>query len=84
MTRFAVFLKCHVKRDRSVDPDHLRLELAQIERKMMLERRREGIRKAQAEGRYLGPKRAAVRAGEAVGMVENGKCVAAISFLERR
>jgi len=49
---------------------------AQFEREMMLERQREGIRKAQAEGRYQGrPRSAALRAAEARQMVAAGKTV---------
>jgi DNA invertase Pin-like site-specific DNA recombinase len=49
---------------------------AQFEREMMLERQREGIAKAQAEGRYKGrPKSAALRASEARQMVAGGATV---------
>ena len=51
---------------------------AQFEREIMLERQREGIRKAQAAGKYLGRKpSAALKASEAVAMVKSGKSVAA-------
>ena len=44
----------------------------------MLERQAEGIRKAKAEGKYLGRKpSAALKAGEAVAMVQSGKSIAA-------
>jgi DNA invertase Pin-like site-specific DNA recombinase len=49
---------------------------AQFEREMMLERQREGIVKAQAEGRYKGrPKSASLLASEARQMVAGGKTV---------
>jgi DNA invertase Pin-like site-specific DNA recombinase len=49
---------------------------AQFEREMMLERQREGIAKAQAEGRYKGrPKSASLLASEARQMVAGGKTV---------
>jgi DNA invertase Pin-like site-specific DNA recombinase len=49
---------------------------AQFEREMMLERQREGIAKAQKEGRYMGrPKSASLRAPEARQMVADGKTV---------
>ena len=49
---------------------------AQFEREMMLERQREGIAKAQAEGRYKGrPKSASLLASEARQMVADGKTV---------
>ena len=49
---------------------------AQFEREMMLERQREGIAKAQAEGRYKGrPPSASLRASEARQMVASGKTV---------
>lgn len=49
---------------------------AQFEREIMLERQREGINKARAEGRFLGRKpTAALKAGEAVAMVKSGKTV---------
>ena len=51
---------------------------AQFEREIMLERQREGIRKAQAAGKYLGRKpSASLKASEAVTMVKSGKSVAA-------
>jgi DNA invertase Pin-like site-specific DNA recombinase len=51
---------------------------AQFEREIMLERQREGIRKAQAAGRYLGRKpSASLKASEAVAMVKGGNSVAA-------
>ena len=51
---------------------------AQFEREIMLERQREGIRKAQAAGKYLGRKpSASLNASEAVAMVKGGKSVAA-------
>jgi DNA invertase Pin-like site-specific DNA recombinase len=51
---------------------------AQFEREIMLERQREGIRKAQAAGKYLGRKpSAALKASEAVAMVKDGKSIAA-------
>ena len=44
----------------------------------MLERQREGIRKAQAAGKYLGRKpSASLKAREAIAMVNGGKSVAA-------
>ena len=47
---------------------------AQFEREMMLERQREGIAKAQKEGRYKGrPKSASLLASEARQMVADGK-----------
>jgi DNA invertase Pin-like site-specific DNA recombinase len=50
---------------------------AQFEREIMLERQREGIRKAQAAGKYLGRKpSASLKAGEAVTMVKSGKSIA--------
>jgi DNA invertase Pin-like site-specific DNA recombinase len=49
---------------------------AQFEREMMLERQREGIAKAQKEGRYKGrPKSASLRASEARQMVADGRTV---------
>jgi DNA invertase Pin-like site-specific DNA recombinase len=49
---------------------------AQFEREMMLERQREGIAKAQAEGRYKGrPKSASLLASEARQLVAGGKTV---------
>jgi DNA invertase Pin-like site-specific DNA recombinase len=49
---------------------------AQFEREMMLERQREGIAKAQAEGRSQGrQKSASLLAAEARQMVANGKTV---------
>src|ERR1700722_4927412 len=49
---------------------------AQFEREMMLERQREGIAKAQAEGRYKGrPKSASLLASEARQMVADGRTV---------
>ena len=49
---------------------------AQFEREMMLERQREGIAKARAEGRYKGrPPSASLRASEARQMVASGKTV---------
>jgi DNA invertase Pin-like site-specific DNA recombinase len=49
---------------------------AQFEREMMLERQREGIAKAQREGRYKGrPKSASLLASEARQMVTDGKTV---------
>jgi DNA invertase Pin-like site-specific DNA recombinase len=49
---------------------------AQFEREMMLERQREGIRKAQAEGKYKGrPQSAALKADEARALVAAGKTV---------
>jgi DNA invertase Pin-like site-specific DNA recombinase len=53
---------------------------AQFEREMMLERQREGIAKAQAEGRYKGrPKSASLLASEARQMVAGGKTVLGIA-----
>src|ERR1700722_8083328 len=47
---------------------------AQFEREMMLERQREGIAKAQADGRYKGrPKSASLLASEARPMVADGR-----------
>jgi DNA invertase Pin-like site-specific DNA recombinase len=47
---------------------------------MMLERQREGIAKAKAEGKYKGRKPTArVRAGEAIQMFRDGKRVAHIA-----
>ena len=52
--------------------------LAQFEREIMLERRRQGIRKAQAAGKYLGRKpSASLKAGEAIAVVSSGKSIAA-------
>jgi len=52
------------------------LSFAQFEREMMLERQREGIAKARAEGRYKGrPKSASLLASEARQMVAGGKSV---------
>jgi len=49
---------------------------AQFEREQMLERQREGIRKAQAEGRYKGrPPSAALKAEKARAMKEQGRTV---------
>jgi DNA invertase Pin-like site-specific DNA recombinase len=49
---------------------------AQFEREMMLERQREGIAKARAEGRYKGrPKSASLLASEARQLVASGKTV---------
>jgi DNA invertase Pin-like site-specific DNA recombinase len=49
---------------------------AQFEREMMLERQREGIDRAQAEGRYKGrPKSASLLASEARKMVAGGRTV---------
>jgi DNA invertase Pin-like site-specific DNA recombinase len=49
---------------------------AQFEREMMLERQREGIAKAKADGRYLGRKPSArLKADEAVAMVKAGRTV---------
>jgi DNA invertase Pin-like site-specific DNA recombinase len=51
---------------------------AQFEREIMLERQREGIRKAQAAGKYLGRKpSASLNASEAVAIVQGGKSIAA-------
>ena len=53
---------------------------AQFEREMMLERQREGIAKAKAEGRYLGRKPTArAKAGEAVRLHKEGKTVTEIA-----
>jgi DNA invertase Pin-like site-specific DNA recombinase len=50
--------------------------IAEFEREMMLERQREGIAKAQAEGRYkVRPKSASLLASEARQMVAGGKTV---------
>jgi DNA invertase Pin-like site-specific DNA recombinase len=49
---------------------------AQFEREMMLERQREGIAKARAEGRYKGrPKTAALKAERARSMIAKGSTV---------
>ncbi len=49
---------------------------AQFEREMMLERQREGIRKAQAEGKYKGrPPSASLKADEARALIAAGKTV---------
>jgi DNA invertase Pin-like site-specific DNA recombinase len=54
--------------------------MAQFEREIMLERQREGIAKAKAEGRYKGRKPTArARAEDAVQMFRNGKRVAHIA-----
>ena len=51
---------------------------AQFEREIMLERQREGIRKAQAAGKYLGRKpSASLKASEAVALVMGGENIAA-------
>ena len=51
---------------------------AQFEREIMLERQREGIRKAQAAGKYLGRKpSASLKASEAVALVTGGENIAA-------
>jgi DNA invertase Pin-like site-specific DNA recombinase len=51
---------------------------AQFEREIMLERQREGIRKAQAAGKYLGRRpSASLKADEAAAMVQGGKSIAA-------
>lgn len=53
---------------------------AQFEREMMLERQREGIAKAKAEGKYLGRKPTArAKAGEAVRLHKEGKTVTEIA-----
>ena len=53
---------------------------AQFEREMMLERQAEGIRKAQAEGRYKGRKpTAAAKWGDAAAMVGSGMTVTQVS-----
>lgn len=50
--------------------------VAAFERELMLERQREGIAKAKAEGKYKGRKpSAALKASEAVAMVKTGKSV---------
>ena len=54
--------------------------MAQFEREMMLERQREGIAKAKAEGRYKGRKPSArLKADQAVKMFSAGKRVAHIA-----
>ena len=54
--------------------------MAQFEREIMLERQREGIAKAKAEGRYKGRKPTArAKAEDAVQMFRNGKRVAHIA-----
>ena len=54
--------------------------MAQFEREMMLERQREGIAKAKAEGRYKGSKPSArLKADQAVQMFRAGKRVAHIA-----
>ena len=54
--------------------------MAQFEREMMLERQREGIAKAKAEGRYKGRKPSArLKADQAVQMFRAGKRVAHIA-----
>lgn len=51
---------------------------AQFEREIMLERQREGIRKAQAAGKYLGRRpSASLKANDAVAMIKDGKSIAA-------
>lgn len=53
---------------------------AQFEREIMLERQREGIAKAKAEGRYLGRKPTArAKAAEAVALFRQGQNVSAIA-----
>src|SRR4051794_3051199 len=53
---------------------------AQFEREIMLERQREGIAKARAEGRYLGRKPTArARASEAVALFRQGRKVSEIA-----
>ncbi len=54
---------------------------AEFERGMMLERQREGIAKAKAEGRYLGRKPTArAKAGDAVALFRQGKTVSEIAY----
>jgi DNA invertase Pin-like site-specific DNA recombinase len=54
--------------------------MAQFEREMMLERQREGIAKAKAEGKYKGRKPTArVKAAEAVHLFNEGKKVSQIA-----
>ncbi len=54
--------------------------MAQFEREMMLERQREGIAKAKAEGKYRGRKPSArMKAADAVEMFRKGKRVAHIA-----
>jgi DNA invertase Pin-like site-specific DNA recombinase len=54
--------------------------MAQFEREIMLERQREGIAKAKAEGKYRGRKPTArVKADDAVRMFQDGKRVAHIA-----
>ena len=54
--------------------------LAQFEREIMLERQREGIAKARAEGKYKGRKPTArAKAGDAVRLFREGKKVAHIA-----
>jgi len=54
--------------------------MAQFEREMMLERQREGIAKAKAEGKYKGRKPTArAKASDAVGLFREGKRVAQIA-----
>ena len=54
--------------------------MAQFEREMMLERQREGIAKAKAEGKYKGRKPTArAKSDEAVRLFREGKRVAHIA-----
>ena len=54
--------------------------MAQFEREMMLERQREGIAKAKAEGKYKGRKPTArMKAADAVRLFREGKRVAHIA-----
>jgi DNA invertase Pin-like site-specific DNA recombinase len=54
--------------------------MAQFEREMMLERQREGIARAKAEGKYKGRKPTArVKAAEAVNLFNDGKKVSQIA-----
>jgi DNA invertase Pin-like site-specific DNA recombinase len=53
---------------------------AQFEREIMLERQREGIRKAQAEGKYKGcPPSARLKAPEMTAAVKAGATIAAVA-----
>jgi DNA invertase Pin-like site-specific DNA recombinase len=54
--------------------------MAQFEREMMLERQREGIAKAKADGKYKGRKPTArLKADDAIRMFRSGKRVAHIA-----
>ena len=67
-------------RTRSGSPCNMFAAMAQFEREIMLERQREGIAKAKAEGKYKGRKPTArAKAKDAVEMFRAGKRVAHIA-----